>query len=362
MSEIRTWLQAIGLAQYAETFAANEIDLDLLAQVDDQILKDIGISIAGHRMRIRAAIARLGPETRSDAVGEGAPVVPAPAAAPERRQLTVMFCDLVGSTAMSARLDPEDMREVIRTYQDACSGVIARYDGFLAKFMGDGILAYFGFPRAHEDDAERAIRAGLDIVATVGRLRTPSDEPLQVRLGIATGLVVVGDLIGEGSSQEQAVVGDTPNLAARLQALAEPDTIVIAASTRRLIGDQFELRGLGAHLVKGLADPVEAWAVERLSATESRFGRGSVPGRCGARPRLPGNQHRSPSRRLHALDGGRLRRRSAAPRAGNRRLRSGPGSRARRPLRPGPRRRRHGVSRARAPAAWGDRSRDTVDR
>jgi class 3 adenylate cyclase len=136
----------------------------------------------------------------------------------ERQQLTVMFCDLVGSTALSGRLDPEEMREVIRAYQDACSGPVARYDGFIAKFMGDGILAYFGFPRAHEDDAERAVRAGLDIVAAVGRLRAP--EPLKVRIGIATGLVVVGDLIGEGASQEQAVVGETPNLAARLQALA----------------------------------------------------------------------------------------------------------------------------------------------
>lgn len=180
-----------------------------------------------------------------------------------------MFCDLVGSTALSGKLDPEEMREIIRAYQDACSGPVARYDGFIAKFMGDGILAYFGFPRAHEDDAERAVRAGLDIVAAVGRLRAP--EPLKVRAGVATGLVVVGDLIGEGSSQEQAVVGDTPNLAARLQALAEPGTIVVARSTRRLLGNLFKLRNLGRHALKGFGEPVNIWAVEGLLSSESRF-------------------------------------------------------------------------------------------
>jgi class 3 adenylate cyclase len=179
-----------------------------------------------------------------------------------------MFCDLVGSTTLAGN-DPEDMREVIRAYQDACSGPVARYDGFIAKFMGDGILAYFGFPRAHEDDAERAVRAALDIVATVERLRAP--EPLKVRVGVATGLVVVGNLIGEGTSQEQAVAGDTPNLAARLQALAEPGSIVVAASTRRLLGDLFELRDLGRQEVKGFAEPINAWAVEGPLASESRF-------------------------------------------------------------------------------------------
>jgi len=180
-----------------------------------------------------------------------------------------MFCDLVGSTALSGNLDPEEMRDVIRAYQDACSGPVVRYDGLIAKFMGDGILAYFGFPRAHEDDAERAVQAGLDIVAAVERLRAP--EPLKVRVGIATGLVVVGDLIGEGTSQEQAVVGDTPNLAARLQALAEPGSIVVAASTRRLLGDLFKLRDLGRQEVKGFAEPINAWAVEGTLTSESRF-------------------------------------------------------------------------------------------
>jgi class 3 adenylate cyclase len=203
---------------------------------------------------------------------------PAPAAAPapppgdsaERRQLTVMFCDLVGSTALSARLDPEDLREILAAYHRAVAGVISSFDGFVAKYMGDGVLAYFGYPRAHEDDAERAVRAGLGVIDAVDRLAVESVK-LQARVGIATGLVVVGDLIGEGSAQEQAVVGETPNLAARLQALAEPGAVVIAASTRRLIGDLFEYRDLGAVEVKGIAVPVPVWQVLRPSAVASRF-------------------------------------------------------------------------------------------
>ena len=208
---------------------------------------------------------------------EKAPKRPSPASRPsstdaaERRQLTVMFCDLVGSTALSKRLDPEDMREVIRAYQDVCSGAIARYDGFVAKFMGDGILAYFGFPRAHEDDAARAVHAGLEIVEVVAGLQTRAREKLAVRIGIATGLVVAGGLVGDGSAQEQAVVGDTPNLAARLQGLVEAGGVVVAAATRRLLGDRFRLRDLGKHAVKGLAEPVEAWAALGVSESESRF-------------------------------------------------------------------------------------------
>ena len=263
------WLASLGLSEHAQLFADNRIDdPGVLPHLTDQDLKDIGVPL-GHRRKMLAAIAQLA-DTKS-AVPDPAPQGdPKPQDSAERRQLTVMFCDLVGSTALSARLDPEDMRDVIRAYQDACSGVIARYDGFVAKFMGDGILAYFGFPRAHEDEPERAVRAGLDIVAAVGRLK-PSGEALQVRLGVATGLVVVGDLVGEGPAQERAVTGDTPNLAARLQALAAPGMLVIAASSRRLVGDLFELRSLGSHLVKGLADPVEAWAVDGVAASESRF-------------------------------------------------------------------------------------------
>ena len=182
-----------------------------------------------------------------------------------------MFSDLVGSTALSARLDPEDMREVIRAYQDACSGAIARYDGFVTKFMGDGVLAYFGFPRAHEEDAERAVRAGLDIAAAVAKLDTRANETLKVRIGVATGVVVVGDLVGQGSAQEQAVVGDTPNLAARLQGLAEPGCVVIAESTRLLLGGTFELAPLGPQSLKGFDAPVPAWTVLREAENVSRF-------------------------------------------------------------------------------------------
>src|SRR6516165_7234618 len=202
------------------------------------------------------------------------PATPSPlprADSAERRQLTVMFCDLVGSTALSTRFDPEELREELRAYQIAVSGVVARYDGFVAKFMGDGVLAYFGYPRAHEDDADRAVRAGLEIAAAVTSLETRGTERLAVRIGIATGLVVGGDLIGQGAAQEQAVVGETPNLAARLQALAEPGTVVIAPGTRRLLGGLFDYEDLGAIEIKGLAAPVLAARVLRESGAESRF-------------------------------------------------------------------------------------------
>src|ERR1700758_2650221 len=272
MSEVRNWLASIGLAQYADAFQANDIDMELLRQVDDQMLKDFGVASGGHRLRIRNAIAKLAQTSTADTKADtlGVPTGTTAATA-ERRQLTVMFCDLVGSTALSAQLDPEDMREVILAYQAACSGVMPTHDGFIAKFMGDGVLAYFGYPRAHEDDPERAVRAGLDIVAAVGRIKTRSGAKLQVRIGIATGLVVVGDLIGEGASQEQAVVGDTPNLAARLQGIAEPNTVVIAESTRRLLGNLFELHDLGEKGVKGVVEPVRAWAALRPASVESRF-------------------------------------------------------------------------------------------
>jgi class 3 adenylate cyclase/predicted ATPase len=269
MSAVRNWLEEIGLAQYADAFEANDIDTDLLTQIDDQVLKDIGVSSAGHRLRLRNAIAKLAPTSFTERISE-VPASPPPSQA-ERRQLTVMFCDLVGSTALSVRFDPEELREEIRAYQNTVSAVVTRYDGFVAKYMGDGVLAYFGYPRAHEDDAERAVRAGLEIEAAVTRLETRGAERLAVRIGIATGLVVVGDLVGEGSAQEQAVVGETPNLAARLQALAQPGQIVLASATRRLIGDLFQLRDLGRQAVKGFAEPVEAFVVEGVAMTESRF-------------------------------------------------------------------------------------------
>ena len=180
-----------------------------------------------------------------------------------------MFSDLVGSTALSARMDPEDLREVISAYQKCVAETVQRFGGFVAKYMGDGVLVYFGYPQAHEDDAEQAVRAGLELVAAITALK--SHVPIQTRIGIATGLVVVGDLIGSGSSQEQAIVGETPNLAARLQGVAEPNSVVVAESTRKLVGNLFELEDLGAKDLKGIAGPVRAWAALRPASVESRF-------------------------------------------------------------------------------------------
>ena len=235
--DVAEWLRGLGLERYAVAFRDNEIDWEALPKLTAEDLQDLGVVLGTHRRKLLEAIAAL-----QSNVGSIAKTVAAAATA-ERRQLTVMFCDLVGSTALSARLDPEDLREVIGAYHAAIAEVIGRFDGFVAKYMGDGVLAYFGYPQAHEDDAERAVRAGLAVVEAVRRLQTP--VPLQMRVGLATGLVVVGDLIGSGASREEAVVGETPNLAARLQALAEPDSVVIAESTRRLVGSLFEYRSLG---------------------------------------------------------------------------------------------------------------------
>jgi class 3 adenylate cyclase len=261
--DIAAWLHGLGLQQYEAAFRVNEIDASLLPSLTAEDLKDLGVNLVGHRRRLLNAIAAL--RTETPATSDAA----TPAVA-ERRQLTVMFCDLVGSTALSARLDPEDYREVIAAYHRSVAKIIAESDGFVSRYMGDGVLVYFGYPQAHEDDAERAVRAGLACIDAVGRLDVKSAK-LQARVGIATGLVVVGDLIGEGSTQEQSVVGETPNLAARLQVLAEPDTVVIAAGTRRLVGALFEYRDLGAVEVKGIAAPVPAWQVLRPSAVASRF-------------------------------------------------------------------------------------------
>ncbi len=266
--DIAAWLYSLGMQQYERAFRDNAIDGAVLPELTADDLKELGVSLVGHRRRLLAAIAALRSED-----GPAPPAAAdqtAPALAAERRHLTVMFCDLVGSTALSTRLDPEDLRDIISAYHGAVANVVGSFDGFVAKYMGDGVLVYFGYPRAHEDDAERAVRAGLSLIDAVGRLDVKSVK-LQARVGIATGLVVVGDLIGEGSAQEQSVVGETPNLAARLQALAEPDTVVIAAGTRRLVGDLFEYRDLGAVEIKGIAAPVPAWQVLRASAVESRF-------------------------------------------------------------------------------------------
>ncbi len=265
--DVAAWLRDLGLGQYESRFRENEIEADVLPDLTEADLEKLGLPL-GPRKRILKAIANLGEAPKTSGAEN---LARSPEDAAERRQLTVMFCDLVGSTALSARLDPEDMRHVIRGYQDACSGVVARYDGFVAKFMGDGILAYFGFPRAHEDDAERAVRAGLEIVGVVGTLKTWAMEKLQVRIGIATGLVVVGDLVGQGVAQEQAVVGDTPNLAARLQGIALPGQVVIAEATRRLLGDVFDITHLGGQSLKGIAGQPSAYRVISERIAESRF-------------------------------------------------------------------------------------------
>src|SRR6202022_425968 len=261
------WLASIGLGEYAQRFGENAIDLSVLRDLTEQDLKDLGV-LLGHRRKMLRAIAELkGDVLRTSQAG----TQPAPRDGAERRQLTVMFCDLVGSSALSVRLDPEDLRLVIGAYHTCVAEVIARNDGVIARYMGDGVLAYFGYPQAHEDDAEQAVRAGLALVEAVGSLQTGAEPPLQIRVGIATGVAVVGDLIGEGGAQERAVVGDTPNLAARLQVLAEPGTVVISASTRRLTGGQFEYRDRGPVALKGWAEPVPAWQVLRTSGVASRF-------------------------------------------------------------------------------------------
>jgi class 3 adenylate cyclase/predicted ATPase len=266
MRQIADWLQTIGLGQYAQRFAENDITFAILPHLTDQDLKELGVTSLGHRRQLLLAIAEISSVQKDSAPP---PSVAAPHDTAERRQITVMFSDLVGSTALSARMDPEDLREVISAYQKCVRGVVLRYGGFIAKYMGDGVLVYFGYPAAHEDDAERAVRAGLELVAAVGALKTRAS--LQTRVGIATGLVVVGDLVGSGEAQERGIVGETPNLAARLQGIAEPNTVVAAESTRRLLANLFELREFGARDLKGVAEPVRAWVALRPSTVESRF-------------------------------------------------------------------------------------------
>ena len=268
---VGTWLRSLGLGQYEAAFRENEIDETVLPGLTAEDLKELGVAALGHRRKLLDAIAAQ----RSDTIASPATTHrPAPAEASprdtaERRQVTVVFSDLVGSTALSARMDPEDLREVISAYQKCVAHTVDRFGGFVAKYMGDGVLVYFGYPQAHEDDAERAVRAGLALVAAIGELKTQTT--LKTRVGIATGLVVVGDLIGSGASQEQAIVGETPNLAARLQSIAEPNAVVIAEGTRKLLGNLFELEELGAKELKGIAGPVCTWAALRPASVEGRF-------------------------------------------------------------------------------------------
>jgi class 3 adenylate cyclase/predicted ATPase len=272
MQQIRDWLKRLGFEQYAHCFAENDIDFSIIHELTDHDLEKIGVQLLGHRLKLLRAIAEIKDVGKNAPAGPIAAPVPAltrPAGDGERRQVTVMFCDLVGSTALSGRMDPEDLREVISAYQRCVAGTVQRFGGFAAKYMGDGVLVYFGYPEAHEDDAERAVQAGLKVVTAVKALKT--NASLQTRVGIATGLVIVADRIGAGAAQEQTVIGETPNLAARLQGIAEPNTVVVAESTRRLLGNLFDLEDLGAKHLKGIDEPVQTWAALRASSAASRF-------------------------------------------------------------------------------------------
>jgi class 3 adenylate cyclase/tetratricopeptide (TPR) repeat protein len=266
---VAEWLRSLGLGQYETLFRENEIDPEVLPELTEIDLEKFGVPF-GHRKRLLRAIAGLGVPTSQTRL-PAPTILASPNDDAERRQLTVMFCDLVGSTELSARLDPEDVRAIIGVYRRCCASLIAAHEGFVAKYMGDGVLAYFGYPRSHEHDAERAVLTGLAIVEAVPKLETSAEATLRVRVGIATGIVVVGDLLGSGEAQERGVVGDTPNLAARLLGIAEPGGVVIAEGTRKLLGSLFELVDLGPQELKGVAAPARAFAALRESAQASRF-------------------------------------------------------------------------------------------
>lgn len=284
---VRDWLAALGLPQYAESFERQAIDFDVLPELGQAELEKLGVQALGHRLKIGRAIAALkSPQALSSGSAPGvagmapaelaepaalaAPAAPAaPAMSAERRQITVMFCDLVGSTALSQQLDPEDLRDLMQRYQRICLDAVQRGDGHVAQFLGDGLMVYFGWPRAHEDDAARALAVALEIAEAVKAMK--AGVPTHVRIGIATGDVVVGVTVGADATLPSTAVGETPNLAARVQALAQPDQVVMAASTRRLVGDTFEVESLGEHALKGIAQPVQAWRVLGQGAADGRF-------------------------------------------------------------------------------------------
>jgi class 3 adenylate cyclase/tetratricopeptide (TPR) repeat protein len=286
--DVDEWLKGLGLSRYSELFAKNEVDLEVLPDLTEEDLKDLQIPL-GHRKKLLKGVTALRGGAANDQAAPAA-AQPAPRPEAERRQLTVMFCDLVDSTALSVRIDPEDLQVVIRAYQETCARIIARYGGYVAKYMGDGILVYFGYPQAHENDCERAARAGLDIVEAIADIGSSSPLAhglqLSVRIGISTGPVVVGDIVGEGAAEEASVVGETPNVAARLQALAQPNQVVIGTLTRQLIGDAFTLEDLGERPLKGIAQPVHAWRLARERDVE----RASEARRAGDGSPLVGRQ------------------------------------------------------------------------
>jgi predicted ATPase/class 3 adenylate cyclase len=270
---IARWLERQGLAQYARAFEEHNIGFDVLPELGTDDLKEVGVPL-GDRKRLLKAIADLrnSLESAGEAeTGAAARDPPTRRADPERRQLTLLFCDLVASTELSARLDPEDLREVVHAYQASVAAVVTRFEGHVAKYMGDGVLVYFGYPGAHEDDPERAVRAGLELVHAVSKLQIRPDVELKARVGIATGEVVVGDLVGQGSAEEHAAIGETPNLVARLYTLGEPGSVIIGRRTRRLVGDLFEVASLGIHHLKGFSEPMQAWCVIGEGFAENRF-------------------------------------------------------------------------------------------
>jgi class 3 adenylate cyclase len=277
--DIAAWLRELGFERYVEEFEANDVDSAVLRTLNADDLRELGVASLGHRKKLLEAIAAL-TALSSEGTVAGARIADSAMSVQrheaERRQLTVMFCDLVGSTELAARLDPEDLGQLIRAYQTCCAEVVERWGGHIAKYMGDGVLAYFGWPQAHEDEAERGVRAGLELVGAVNAVEAPGlargeGPPLAARVGITTGLVMVGELIGAGAAREESVVGETPNLAARLQTLAEPGTVVISQATRRLVGGLFELADLGPRRLRGFAEPLSAWRVEGEGRAEGRF-------------------------------------------------------------------------------------------
>jgi class 3 adenylate cyclase len=276
VTSVRDWLENLSLGQYADAFEENEIDMSLLPQVDDQALKDIGVTITGHRLRLRSAISKFVDATESGPEGRGENGSPVTSAAVEgeRRQLTVLFCDMVGFTELASRLDPEILQNIIRVYEDTCAASITRYEGYVYQRLGDGIVAFFGYPLAHEGEAERAIRAGLDIIEAFADLDVAEVGHLQVRIGIATGLVVV-------ASAEKGAVGETMNLASRLQNIAKVDTIVVSERVHQLAGGSFDYEDLGEHALKGIARPTHAYRIAGVSEAASRFeaahGEGLMP-------------------------------------------------------------------------------------
>ena len=260
--DVGTWLGSLGLDRYEAAFRENRIEADTVPELTDQLLRDIGVPL-GHRLRMLRAVRELG--------GAASLAEREPALHAERRHMTVMFCDLLGLSALVAELDPEDIAELIRSCQSAIAAAVARFDGHVAKWVPDGATIYFGYPRAHEDDAERAVRAGLALVEAIAELKPAHGAGLDIRLGISSGLVVVGELIGEGEARERGVVGDTANLAARLRSLAGPGSVMVSDATRRLLGNSFELKAVGPQTLKGFRSPVPTWLVVREQENFNRF-------------------------------------------------------------------------------------------